>query len=199
MSVKNNIKFYAMYGSTEATSRMSYLDWKISKKKLGSIGKPIPGGKMWLIDNKNRIIKKYFKQGKIVYKGKNVSMGYAENYKDLIKKDENKGYLVTGDVGYKDSQNFFFITGREKRFIKIFGNRINLDEIEDKLKEEGIICACNEKNDLLNMYIENKQKISAIEKFFSNKIIINRRYIKINLVKKIPRSSNGKIQYSKLS
>ena len=49
------------------------------------------------------------------------------------------------------------------------------------------------------MYIENKQKISAIEKFFSNKIIINRRYIKINLVKKIPRSSNGKIQYSKLS
>ena len=83
-----------MYGSTEATSRMSYLDWKISKKKLGSIGKPIPGGKMWLIDNKNRIIKKYFKQGKIVYKGKNVSMGYAENYKDLIKKDENKGYLV---------------------------------------------------------------------------------------------------------
>ena len=196
---KNNIKFYAMYGSTEATSRMSYLDWKISKKKLGSIGKPIPGGKMWLIDNKNRIIKKYFKQGKIVYKGKNVSMGYAENYKDLIKKDENKGYLVTGDVGYKDPQNFFFITGREKRFIKIFGNRINLDEIEDKLKEEGIICACNEKNDLLNMYIENKQKISAIEKFFSNKIIINRKYIKINLVKKIPRSSNGKIQYSKLS
>ena len=178
---------------------MSYLDWKISKKKLGSIGKPIPGGKMWLIDNQNRIIKKYFKQGKIVYKGKNVSMGYAENYKDLIKKDQNKGYLVTGDVGYKDSQNFFFITGREKRFIKIFGNRINLDEIEDKLKEEGIICACNEKNDLLNMYIENKQKISAIEKFFSNKIIINRRYIKINLVKKIPRSSNGKIQYSKLS
>ena len=188
-----------MYGSTEATSRMSYLDWKISKKKLGSIGKPIPGGKMWLIDSKNRIIKKYFKQGKIVYKGKNVSMGYAENYKDLIKKDENKGYLVTGDVGYKDPQNFFFITGREKRFIKIFGNRINLDEIEDKLKEEGIICACNEKNDLLNMYIENKQKISAIEKFFSNKIIINRRYIKINLVKKIPRGSNGKIQYSKLS
>ena len=188
-----------MYGSTEATSRMSYLDWKISEKKIGSIGKPIPGGKMWLIDNKNKIIKNYFKEGKLVYKGKNVSMGYAENFLDLSRKDENKGYLVTGDIGYKDSQNFFYVTGREKRFIKIYGNRINLDEIEEKLKEDGIICACNGKDNLMNIYIENKKKVRSIEKFFLNKIVINKKYIKINLIKKIPRNSNGKIQYSKLN
>ena len=45
-------------------------------------------------------------------------MGYAENYKDLIKKDENKGYLVTGDVGYKDPQNFFLLLGGKKDLLR---------------------------------------------------------------------------------
>jgi long-chain acyl-CoA synthetase len=195
---KKNIRFYTMYGATEATSRMSYLDWKFSDKKIGSIGKPIPGGKMWIIDKKNKKIKDHHKNGRLVYQGKNVSMGYANKFSDLSKKDINKGFLVTGDIAYKDTQNFFYIVGREKRFIKIFGNRINLDEIEEKLLSEGISCACSGEDNLLTIYIENKKKIPLIKHYFSKKIVINQKYIKIICIKKLPRNSNGKIQYSKL-
>ena len=56
---KNKIKFIQMYGAAEASARMTYLDWKYAKIKIGSIGKPIPSGKMYVIDsNKNKIKKK---------------------------------------------------------------------------------------------------------------------------------------------
>ena len=47
-------KFITMYGSAEATARMSYLPWKDSIKKVGSIGIEIPGGKFWIEDNKKK-------------------------------------------------------------------------------------------------------------------------------------------------
>ena len=49
---KNKKKFIVMYGQTEATSRISYLKWKYSSSKLGSIGKAIPGGKLKIRGNK---------------------------------------------------------------------------------------------------------------------------------------------------
>ena len=47
---KHKIKLIQMYGAAEATSRMSYLKWKYTKKKIGSIGKPISGGNLYLIN-----------------------------------------------------------------------------------------------------------------------------------------------------
>ena len=91
---KTKTNFVIMYGQVEATSRMTYLPYKISKRKIGSIGIPIPGGKIFLQNAKSKNANK----GEIVYYGKNVSMGYSENYKDLKRDDENKGILKTGDL-----------------------------------------------------------------------------------------------------
>ena len=44
---KIRLNFFQMYGAAEATSRMSYLDWKYADKKIGSIGKAIPGGRFF--------------------------------------------------------------------------------------------------------------------------------------------------------
>ena len=195
----NNIKFFVMYGATEATSRMSYLDWKYSRKKVGSIGRPIPGGKMWLIDKNKKKIYKNNLQGRLVYKGKNVTMGYAYKYSDLFKKDENKNVLITGDLAYRDSQNFYYITGREKRFIKIFGYRLNLEEIENKLNIKNINCACTGIDNYIKIFIENKKKINAVKKYFSKELSINPKYYKIYLINKIPRNNNGKILYNRLN
>ena len=124
---KNKIKLIQMYGAAEATSRMSYLKWKFVEKKIGSIGKPIPGGSFHLIDNKG---KKINKKGELVYQGKNVSMGYAEKLKDLSLPDLNKGTLNTGDIAHVDSEGFYYIEGRKNRYVKIYGIRVNLSELE---------------------------------------------------------------------
>ena len=50
-----SLKFISMYGQTEATSRMSYLPWKYSNKKISSIGKAIPGGKLFIKNNKIKV------------------------------------------------------------------------------------------------------------------------------------------------
>ena len=70
-----------MYGQTEATARMTYLPYKMSRKKIGSVGIPIDGGKIYLANDKSKNDKK----GEIIYEGKNVSMGYAKNFQDLNK------------------------------------------------------------------------------------------------------------------
>ena len=54
---KNNKKFYVMYGQTEASPRISYLPPQNSRKKIGSIGIPIPDGKLSLIDSNKKEIK----------------------------------------------------------------------------------------------------------------------------------------------
>ena len=124
-----------MYGAAEATSRMSYLKWKYSFKKIGSIGKPIPGGSFYLIDKKG---KKNDKKGELVYQGKNVCMGYAEKLSDLSLPDVNKGILKTGDLAYKDCDGFYYIKGRTNRYVKIYGMRVNLSELETILSKKAI-------------------------------------------------------------
>ena len=108
-----------MYGQTEATSRMSYLPCEQARTKAGSIGIAIPGGKFWLEDVNRNVIKKNDTTGELVYQGKNVSMGYANSCFDLENEDENKGILYTGDFAKRDTDGFYYITGRMKRFLKI--------------------------------------------------------------------------------
>ncbi len=82
---KKGNRFFVMYGQTEATARMSYLPHEYSINKLGSMGIAIPGGEFSLIDEDGNIIDEHEIEGELVYKGSNVSMGYATYGDDLIK------------------------------------------------------------------------------------------------------------------
>ncbi len=122
-------RFFVMYGQTEATARISYVPPERLPDKLDSIGIPIPNGEIRLFDG-DREITATGETGEIVYCGPNVMFGYAESRDCLARGDDLRGILRTGDLAVRDSEGYFSIVGRKKRFIKVFGHRINLDELE---------------------------------------------------------------------
>jgi len=198
-AIKNSKEFIVMYGQTEATARMSYLPFNISQEKFESIGIPIPGGKFSLIDlqDKNEIHQSNIR-GELIYQGPNVSLGYANNITDLAKGDENFGKLYTGDLAYKDENGYYFITGRMKRFIKIYGNRINLDEIEQIIFSKNIECACDGVDDKMTIYTTNKDKAEEILNLLTSILKLNFRAFEIRTISEIPRNSSGKVLYTQL-
>ncbi len=194
------VKFYLMYGQTEATARMSYLEPEYGISKLGSIGKGIPGGTFSLIDDNGHVIEAANEVGELVYEGPNVSMGYAECATDLMKGDDNHGVLYTGDLAYRDEDGFYFIAGRKKRFLKLFGNRISLDYVETLLKEKLKECVCVGDDSHLIIYttdigFEEDEIIDYIVGI--TKIV--RTVFSVRHIEKIPRSESGKIRYKELS
>ncbi len=147
-------RFYVMYGATEATARISYVPWDRLGGKLGSIGIAIPGGRLW-VEDEGRAVEQAGAVGDIMYAGPNVMMGYAECRADLAKGDELGGILKPGDLGYRDADGYFYVTGRAKRFLKIFGLRVNLDEAETMLEVRlGRPVACVGRDDLLVAVVE---------------------------------------------
>ena len=191
-------KFIVMYGQTEASPRMSYLPFESAFEKSGSIGIAIPGGTFKLIDEDGCEIGESDKDGELIYLGKNVSLGYAECKEDLIKGDENNGKLYTGDIAKRDADGFYYITGRKRRFIKIYGNRVNLDAAEQIVKEITTSCACVGVDDGMIIYITEPGREDEVKKFISNKTGINHSAFVVKLIESIPKNSSGKTIYSML-
>ncbi len=194
------IKFIIMYGQTEATARMTYLPWEYAFTKAGTIGIPIPGGEMLLVDSEGREITEPDTAGELVYKGDNVTLGYAQGADDLKNPDMRNGVLFTGDMAMRDNDGFYTIVGRKKRFLKLFGNRVNLDEAEAILNKNGFECVCSGKDDLMKIYIisRNEDDIKNAVEFISLKTGLNRSAFRAVSVPSIPRNDSGKILYSAL-
>lgn len=196
---RKKIKLFTMYGQTEASPRISYLDPTFNRSKLGSIGKSIRGGKLFLIDKKNSILKKSNQIGEIIYIGKNVFMGYSKSLKDLSKINIKKqNILKTGDYGYRDKDGFYWIVGRKKDFVKVNGHRVNLRELNEFFRSQGFQSYCDFGNDKINIYFNNKKFIN----FFKNSSIVkgNLNFNNFCLIfkKNIPINDRGKIDIRKL-
>lgn len=189
------IRFFTMYGQTEATARMSYLPHEKNLDKAGSIGIAIPGGELMLQDEAGNQLTEPHVIGELIYKGANVSLGYAESLADLSKKDENNGLLHTGDLAYVDQDGYFYITGRIKRIIKVAGNRISLDEVEALLKEHGHECICTGLDDQMVVYTLKEDQVQ-IKKIMKEKL--NLKGVKVRKIEEIPRNHFGKVLYSEL-
>tara|TARA_B100000745_G_scaffold113963_1_gene73487 strand:+ start:77 stop:1456 length:1380 start_codon:yes stop_codon:yes gene_type:complete len=193
-SKNNNIKYYSMYGQTEASPRISLLNNKFNKSKFNSIGKPLKGGKFKLVNEKKEEIKKPFVKGELIYYGKNVSLGYAINFKDLKKKNENNYKLFTGDIAYFDKDNFFYISGRKSGFVKIFGHRIDMSDVEKLLLKKGFNIKCNSQDNKLLICYKNKNlNKGLIKKILSNEFNINQNYIELKYLKDLKYNKNKQL------
>lgn len=188
-------RFFVMYGQTEATARMSYLPLDHAMDKYASIGIAIPGGKFSLIDVNGNAIEEADEDGELVYEGPNVSLGYAECRADLAKGDENHGVLHTGDVARRDADGYYYITGRMKRFVKVWGNRCNLDATEQLVKAITTSCACVGVDDKITIFVTEQGLEDAIVKLLVEKTGFNNRAFAVKVIDAIPVKSSGKIDY----
>ncbi|MGB9766522.1 MAG: AMP-binding protein [Sulfurihydrogenibium sp.] len=120
------------YGLTETSPIVSFNP--PDKIKLGSVGKPIDGVEVKIVD------------GEILVKGENVFKGYYNKPLETANSFKN-GYFMTGDLGYLDQDGYLYITGRKKEIIVLpNGKNINPEEIEnhilkisDLIKELAVI------------------------------------------------------------
>lgn len=188
-------EFIVMYGQTEAAPRMSYLPFDKALEKYASIGIPIPGGKLSVRDVNDQEILTPDTDGELIYEGPNVCMGYAECIEDLAKSDENHGVLHTGDVARFDSDGYFYITGRMKRFVKVWGNRCNLDATEQLVKAITTSCACVGVDDKITIFVTENGLEDKIKNYLIDKTGLNFRAFDVKVVDAIPTLPSGKLDY----
>lgn len=198
---QRGIRFFTMYGQAEATARMSYLPYDKAVAKAGSIGQAIPGGEFWLEDERGGKVEGVNETGELVYRGKNVCMGYAEGYRDLARGDDFGGILHTGDLARRDVDGDYYIAGRKKRFLKIFGHRVNLQDVEDFLLRSGFQSACAGRDDLLEVYVVGAADCDA--QAIKQKVMVELKVgpgaVRVYGIAELPRNEAGKIQYGQLS
>jgi acyl-coenzyme A synthetase/AMP-(fatty) acid ligase len=191
--------FVVMYGASEATSRMGYLPPEKAVEKKGSMGIPIPGGKFKIVGADGNEITEPLTTGELVYEGKNVTLGYAECGEDLVKGDERNGILETGDMAQFDSDGYYYIVGRKKRFLKIYGNRVNLDEIDRLIKGAySIEVASGGTDDHLYLFVTDEEIADEVRNFVINKTKLNPAAFKCIVIDEIPKNDAGKTLYKEL-
>ncbi len=135
------IKFYIMYGQTEATARLSYLPPDLYDEKKGSIGKGIPGVELKLVNENGQNVQPG-ETGEVIARGDNVMIGYFADEQSTSETIKN-GWLYTGDLGILDEDGYIFLTARKKEIIKVGGKRISPKEIEAIILELPDVIDCS--------------------------------------------------------
>ena len=194
-------KFVVMYGQCEATARMGYLPADKAVEKCGSMGIAIPGGMFHLTDMDGQVVLEPHVTGELVYEGPNVTLGYAECGEDLIKGDERRGILETGDMAQFDEDGYYYIVGRKKRFLKIYGNRVNLDEIDRMVKGhfEGLDFTSAGVDDHMYLFVTDSGLADGVKAFIVAKTGLNSAAFKTIVVDTIPKNDAGKTLYKELA
>ena len=128
-------RLFVMYGSTEASPRLTYLDPDLLPSKLGSIGKAIPGVEVFISDpDGNRLPPG--ETGEIAARGPNIMAGYWRDPRGTAEVLRH-GLYFTGDLGREDADGCLFVTGRSREILKVGGNRVGAAEIEAVIMEWG--------------------------------------------------------------
>ena len=190
----NGKQFIATYGQSECTARMAYLPAELALTKTCSIGVAEPGGQLSIVDAEGNETFEGEATGEMVYRGENVTLGYATCLEDLLKDDENHGVMHTGDLARRDTDGCYFIVGRLKRFLKIFGLRIGLDEVENLIKSEfNTDCYCKGNDEKLIVLVTTPSLMEQLPAFIEEKTHLFHQNIEVQLVDAILRNESGKV------
>jgi len=207
---KFKAKIIEGYGLSEGTC-VSSLNPLHGTRKIGSIGVSIAGQEMQIVNaniNDKNVFLKDGEIGEIVIKGPNMMTGY---YK---KPEENKqtivdGWLHTGDLGQRDSEGYFYITGRKKEMIIQGGENIYPKEIEEALYKHTGISECaivgipdKSYGEVVGAFVIPKEGVTLeakdIRAYLREKIANYKMPKVIEFVTAFPKTATGKIQKNKI-
>ncbi|MFI3214303.1 MAG: class I adenylate-forming enzyme family protein [Eubacteriales bacterium] len=200
-------RLYNFYGSTEA-GRTCVLDFN-KFDETGCIGYPACNATFYFVDEHRKQIESSRENpGLIAVSGKMMMDEYL-NSKELTEVTVVDGILYSNDLGYQDEAGRIYVLGRQDDIINYKGIKIAPEEIEGiAMKYEGIIdCACVPEKDAMSgqvpklfVSIENSDRFDKKEymKYLKERLEQNRVPTIIEIIKEIPRSSNGKLQRKKL-
>jgi acyl-CoA synthetase (AMP-forming)/AMP-acid ligase II len=128
-------KFYCLYGQTESTSRLSYIEARDLADHPGSIGKGAPGIEIEVVDDSGRRVAPG-EIGELRARGPNIMQGYW-NDDALTRWTLRDGWLHTGDLAQIDEDRFIALRGRMDDIIKIGGIRLHPSEVEHAVRREA--------------------------------------------------------------
>ena len=192
-------RFFATFGTTETSARLAFLPPQDATTHIGSIGHAIPEGKITLVDENGCEIIETGVEGELRYEGPNVTMGYGTCIEDLTKGDEFRGMYETGDLAKKDTDGYFYIVGRKKRFLKLFGLRISLDQCERIINDSfNIECACIGDDSVMRIYITDDYLRQPVMNLICEKTGLRIQSFEVIVINSIPHFESGKINYREL-
>ena len=200
LSVEKGYRFFATFGTTETSARLAFLPPKDAVSHIGSIGHAIPEGRLTLVDDNGNEIEGADVEGELRYEGPNVTMGYGTCIDDLQKGDEFCGVYMTGDLARRDKDGYYYIVGRKKRFLKLFGLRVSLDQSEKIISDNfgGIECACTGDDNQMLIYITQEELKEEVKKLISEKTNLMTKFFDVRVIESMPRFESGKINYKAL-
>ncbi len=136
-----DVRFFVMYGQTEATARLSYLPPEDYERKKGSMGRGIPGVRLRVVNSSGENVKPG-ETGEVIAQGDNIMMGYYAD-EESTNRSLRDGWLWTGDLGVVDSDGFIYLTARKNEIIKVRGKRISPKEIEAVILQLPEVVDCS--------------------------------------------------------
>lgn len=127
------LEIHVAYGQTECAPRATALHPARIGRKPDSVGSPIPGVAVHVLDEHGRPLPPGH-TGDVVIEGPNVMVGYWNKPQDTARVIDAQGRLHTGDLGWFDEQGDLHLAGRVDDLIKSAGERISAQEIERALR-----------------------------------------------------------------
>lgn len=199
-ALAHGARLAVIYGQSEATAILGFLSEDMVTEKCGSIGKPLPGSAYHLIDENGEKISQSGVSGELVFTGPGVTLGYAEKREDLARGDDFGGVLHTGDIATFDDDGYYYIVGRKKRFLKLYGKRVSLDEVETLVKGQfpDSDCAAAGRDDEMRIYMTDTSQANEVVGFISEKTGIFHGAFHVIGISEIPKNEAGKTLYAKL-
>jgi len=184
--------------------------------KQGSIGKPVPGHDVRLMNHEGNFVSEPGVDGEIIVKSNSpvTFLKYWENDQETQKKVVN-GWLYTGDFAYRDDEGYYFFKGREDDIINTSGYRVGPSEIEDcilshpEVEMVGVIGVPDQvrgniikafviPSDKANVLSQNNKLKESIKNLVKLKLAAHEYPRIIEFIKELPMTTTGKIIRKKL-